>query len=56
MKVIAKMQGSDGTVIDTPWSNKADEIGVVLSVAQLLEHAREDGPFAPKILSITIEL
>lgn len=56
MKVIAKMQALDNDPVDMPWGNELDAVGVMLSVAQLLEHAKDEAPFSPEVISITIEL
>ena len=57
MKVIVTQSTDDGTATaDTPWASDTDAIGAMVAVAQLLQHAKEDTMFAPKILSITIEL
>lgn len=55
MKVWATCRTSEG---ETPmeWSNHADELGAVLAVTQLLEHARSNEPWAPKIVSIHVAL
>lgn len=39
-----------------PWANHTDELGVVLAVTQLLEHAKSDEPWAPKIVAIHVSL
>lgn len=56
MKVIAKQQSGDNTPVEMVWSKHADEVGAMLSVAQLLQHAKDDAPWSPRILEIRIEL
>jgi hypothetical protein len=56
MKVIATQQGYHGTVSDQTWADDTDEVGAMLAVAQLMQHAKDDSPWAPRILEIRIEL
>lgn len=60
MKVIAKQQSpvSDEAteIVWTGGAGPADEVSVMLAVAQLLQHAKDEAPFAPNILEIRIEL
>lgn len=56
MKVIARMQSPDNSPVDITWANDTDALGVVQSVTQLLQAEKDDSPWAPTILSITIEL
>ena len=58
MKVIAKSQSGNNTH-ETVWcggAGPADEVTVMLSVAQLLQHAKDESPFSPDIVEIRIEL
>lgn len=59
MKVIAEMQNSEGETITMPWAGSAlptDEVGAMLAVAQLFQHAKDDSPWQPNITRIIIEL
>lgn len=55
MKVTAIQAGQTDSGRIT-WANDTDEVGAILSVAQLLQHAKDDSPWAPRILEIRIEL
>lgn len=56
MKIIAKQQGIGGEVMEMVWAKSTDEVGAMLSVAQLFQHAKDEAPWSPKILEIRIEL
>lgn len=56
MKVITKQQMGNSTPVEIVWAHNADEVGVMLSVAQLLQHAKDEAPFSPRILEIRVEL
>ena len=57
MKVIVTQQGANGgTPAEMVWAKATDEVGAMLSVAQLMQHARDEAPWAPRILEIRIEL
>lgn len=54
-----KQQAEGNSPVETVWCGSAapaDEVGVMLSVAQLLQHAKDEAPFSPRILEIRIEL
>lgn len=36
------------------WAREADDVTTMLAVAQLMQHEKNDEPWAPRILSITI--
>lgn len=55
MKVIAKQQSGDSAPVEVVWAKNTDEVGAMLSVAQLMQHAKDDAPWAPRILEIRIE-
>ena len=55
MKVIAKQQGSGGTISEMVWTKDFDEVGAMLAVAQLMLHAKDDSPWSPRLLEIRIE-
>lgn len=59
MKVICVQQHLKSVPVEIVWTGKAepaDDVSVMLAVAQLLQHAKNDTPWAPKILEIRIEL
>jgi hypothetical protein len=56
MKVTATVQADGNGPVDMVWSKDTDELGVMLCVSQLLQHARREAPFDPRFLAITIEL
>lgn len=67
MKVTAKIQSkvyedqSDGSLalpppVDMVWSRDTDDLGVMMCVTQLLNHAKSSGPHDPTYLAITINL
>lgn len=45
-----------GEVFEMTWALATNDIGVMLSVAQLLEHAKKDSQVGSKFISITIEM
>lgn len=57
MRVICKQTSNDGkaTPSEIQWS-VGDDVSAILSVAQLLQHAKADEPWSPRILEIRIEL
>lgn len=55
MKVTATLQAPDNDPVDVVWSNDTNEIGAMLSVAQLFSHNGES-TVGTKTLAITIEL
>ena len=55
MKVIAKQQGTGGTISEMVWTKESDEVGAMLAVAQLMQHAKDDSPWSPRLLEIRIE-
>lgn len=59
MKVIAKQQSpvSDEAteIVWTGGAGPADEVSVMLAVAQLLQHAKDEAPFSPTLLEVRIE-
>lgn len=60
MKVIVKQQSANGSATaEMVWTGSAapaDDLSVMLSVAQLLQHAKDEAPWTPRILEIRIEL
>jgi hypothetical protein len=57
MKVIVKQQAPGNDPVETVWcggAGPADAISVMNSVAQLLDHERDDSPWNPKMLEIRI--
>lgn len=56
MKVIAKQQAGHNEPVEIVWCPDGDDLGVMLSVTQILRHAKEDSPWSPKVLEIRIEL
>lgn len=59
MKVICVQQHLKSAPVEIVWTGKAepaDDVSVMLAVAQLLQHAKSDAPWAPRILEIRIEL
>lgn len=54
MKVICIQQTSTG-LHEVVWTHNTDEVGTMLSVAQIMEHQRNDAPWAPNIVGIRIE-
>lgn len=56
MKVIAKMQGpNESEPVDMVWAKDTDDLGVMLAVAQLLDHIKDVSPWSPLLLEIRIE-
>lgn len=55
MNVIAVMKSSTGPR-EVCWAKDGDEVTAMLAVTQLLQHAKSDDPWAPKITSIRIDL
>lgn len=55
MRVIAKHK-SGSEILWTGGAGPADDVSVMLSVAQLLQHAKDDAPWAPRIIEIRIEM
>lgn len=55
MKVITTQQAGSETPVEIVWANDTDEVGAMLSVAQLMQHAKSDAPWSPKVLDIRIE-
>lgn len=56
MKIYAIIENRQGETSRMSWSTEPDDLGAMLSVAQLLQHAKDDNPWAPKITSIRIDL
>lgn len=59
MKVICVQRHLKNEPVEIVWTGKAapaDDVSVMLAVAQLLQHAKEDSPWSPQILEIRIEL
>lgn len=55
--VIVKQQGAGGgDPVEVKWCSDADDLDVMLSVAQLLGHDKDEAPWAPRILEIRVEL
>lgn len=55
-KVTVKQTSNDGKgeVQEIVWS-VGDEVAAMLSLAQLMQHAVDDSPWAPRMLSVNIE-
>ncbi len=59
MKVKVIQQSHNGEPSEMTWAGgaePADDVTVMLSVAQLLRHAKDDAPWSPQVLEIRIEL
>lgn len=56
MRVIAKMQSVGNDPVEMVWCKDGEDVDILLSVAQILRHAKDDEPFAPKMLEIRVEL
>lgn len=56
MKVTTTQQSPHSEPVEIVWSKDTDEVGVMLCVAQLLRHAKDEAPWAPRVLDIRIEL
>jgi hypothetical protein len=46
MKVTGILEGTNGEETPMVWSSNTDELGAMLCVAQLLQHARDEVPHA----------
>lgn len=56
MRVIATIQSEGNDPVEMPWCKDGEDVDVMLSVAQILRHAKDTEPFAPKVLEIRVEL
>lgn len=57
MRVIAVLQSEGNDPVEMLWCRDAEDVDVLLSVAQILRHAKEQpNKFVPKHLEIRIEL
>lgn len=57
MKVIATVLGAgQTTTTEIPYTSNGDEVSVMLCVAQILQAAKDDSPWAPRVLGIRVEL
>ena len=56
MKVTAKIQAEGNPAVDMVWSKDTDAIGAMVCVAQLLDQRKDQSPWNPELLAITIEL